>query len=64
MTSSPGWVERLLGWAVGARSAEPGPQRPGRLAPVRANAANEHEVQERYDRDREIELRVLMSTWM
>jgi hypothetical protein len=68
MNGRGGLLERLLDWAVGAsRGDRLQPQRSGGtvlLVPACERATAERSGQARLDYEREIELRVLMSTWM
>jgi hypothetical protein len=64
MSAQEGLLERLLNWLIGAPAD-------ARLQPVRAPIVAPHEREPgdlarhaHDDHDREIELRVLMSTWM
>lgn len=63
MTARRGWLERLLGWAAGATSDE----RTRRAVPddpASEQAADERERRERREAERELDLRMLMTTWM
>jgi hypothetical protein len=68
MSTREGLLERLLNWVVGAlgtcaRRADQ--QTTHRLLiPARQQAPDDGEPHDRPDYEREIELRVLMSTWM
>ena len=68
MSAREGWLERLLHWAVGV-SCNDRPQHSradntALLVRARTQSAYEWTRHARRDREREIELRVLMSTWM
>ena len=68
MNAPDRWLDRLLGWAVGATSGEradrAGPSHTASTIPGREDMSGEHERHDRSEREREIELRILMSTWM
>lgn len=68
MSTREGLLERLLNWAVGALGEVRSPCGPvdhaSLLIPVRQQAPDDGERRDRRDYEREIELRVLMSTWM
>jgi hypothetical protein len=63
MSAREGLLERLLDWAAGAFAGVRSPCGPADNASSRARAYEE-EFDDRREREREIELRVLMSTWM
>jgi hypothetical protein len=63
MSAREGLLERLLDWAVGALGSVRSPCGPADDATLLA-PAHEEEPDNRRDRERDIELRVLMSTWM
>jgi hypothetical protein len=68
MSTREGLLERLLNWVVGALGDVRSPCGPADnasvLIPARQQAPDHGEPQNRPDYEREIELRVLMSTWM
>ena len=68
MSAREGLLERMLDWAVGALGGVRSPCGPAdkasSLVPVHEQDADEQAGYARSDREREIELRVLMSTWM
>ena len=68
MSARQGLLERLLDWAVGALRGVRSPCGPAdnasSLVPVHEQEPDEDAGYARSDREREIELRVLMSTWM
>lgn len=68
MSTREGLLERLLNWAVGALGEVRSPCAPAdnasRVVPAREQAPGDAERHDRRDYEREIELRVLMSTWM
>ena len=68
MSARGGLLERMLDWAVGALGGVRSPCGPADqaslLVPVHEQEADEEAGYDRRDREREIELRVLMSTWM
>jgi hypothetical protein len=68
MSTREGLLERLLNWAVGALGEVRSPCGPADnasfLIPAREQAPDEPNRHDRRDYEREIELRVLMSTWM
>jgi hypothetical protein len=60
-------LQRLLDWVVGASAGvriQPARDDEPALAAVRAPTTDERVGDARNDYDREIEIRVLMSTWM
>ena len=68
MSAPSGWLERLLDWAVGtARDPHVRHARAdamARLVPVHGPPTEACTPHAQRDREREMELRVLMSTWM
>jgi hypothetical protein len=68
MSAREGLLERLLNWAVSAFGEVRSPCGPAEkaslLIPARRQAPDDGEPQNRRDYERQIELRVLMSTWM
>ncbi|MET0192974.1 MAG: hypothetical protein ABW200_06335 [Hyphomicrobiaceae bacterium] len=63
MSAREDLLERLLDWVVGALGGVRSPCGPADDARLLA-PAHEPDADDRRDREREIELRVLMSTWM
>jgi hypothetical protein len=68
MSPREGLRERLLNWAFGALGEVRSPcaptDNPSRLIPAGTQAPDDGGPHDRPDYEREIELRVLMSTWM
>jgi hypothetical protein len=68
MSAQAGWLERLLDWAVGItrddRLRHARADEAALLVPVPCRPADDWAHHARRDREREIELRALMSTWM
>ena len=63
MSARQGLLERLLDWVVGALGGVRSPCGPAEGKSLFV-PAHEQDADDRRDREREIELRVLMSTWM
>jgi hypothetical protein len=68
MSAQAGWLERLLDWVIGAARDVRSPCGPADnaslFASVQEPTTDDVTSDVRRDREREIELRVLMSTWM
>jgi hypothetical protein len=68
MTARVGWLERLLDWSVGVshdgRHEPRWSDRAELLVPAHEQATDDATRYARNRNEREIELRILMSTWM